>query len=56
MSMRMSDEKQFPAEAIDDPDLEQALDELDAGGAPDPASEVVAAMAAMIEGVRNAAG
>lgn len=50
----MSDEKKPLPEKIDDPDLERALDELDRGEETDPASDVIAAMATMIEGVRKA--
>ena len=50
----MSKEKQSPSEKIDDADLEQALDELDADAPTDAGSDVIKAMAAMIEGVRKA--
>lgn len=50
----MNEEKQSPEEKIDDADLEQALDELEADAPADAASDVIKAMAAMIEGVRKA--
>jgi hypothetical protein len=49
----MSDEEQPRAEKIDAADLELALDELESGEETDPAGDVVAAMAAMIDGVRK---
>ena len=50
----MSDEKKHTIEKVDDADLEAALDELDAGEETFDAKDVVASMAAMIEGVRKA--